>query len=222
MARHTVVGNLLRNVELTADDWPKVSNVIALFDAGTQAERDEGETWYLVANEHAKSMARLAPDLTVRRAAGIIAALSPQNSWTHNLNMAIRTAKFGECPPSTIQRNCDKANAIMGGAEPEDVLGNGPKTLAFWQNIYNPATSNAVTIDRHAVHAAYGEVLDERRRGWALRQRKDFDGYELVANVYRQAAREINVRDGRDLAPHQVQAVVWVVWRNLNSTGGRT
>lgn len=223
MSSRTIVGSVERNVTLGKDNWPKVGNVLTLFYAATDSERDEGLAWYQVAHDLAVGMSCINPALDVRRAAGIIAALSPQNTWTHNVSLAMRTAREGKCPRGTLARNCEKADRILAGEDPTDVL-SGPKVTAFFHNIFNHASDDHVTIDRHAVHAAFGEVLSDKARGYALRVNKSYNGYDVTANVYRQAAREIRAvyaeRFG-NVSAAQVQAVVWVVWRNLISQGGR-
>jgi hypothetical protein len=136
------------------------------------------------------------------RAAGIIAALSPNTRWEVNIAAA---AEFYRDQSASLHvyTQMAKATLIYGGAEPVDVL-RGPKELAFYRNISDPAGSTAVTVDRHAARAAlgWGFSIDEI----SLRLGR-VRVYGKVAESYRRLAAGIG------LVPCQLQAIIWLVYR---------
>jgi hypothetical protein len=93
------------------------------------------------------------------------------------------------------------ALAISAGAKPLTVLGKGLKTQSFYLNIFRPDMSGAVTVDRHAHDVARNQVWGSKVRGLSTAKR-----YQVLADSYRDAATHRNVR------PHEMQAIVWVVW----------
>jgi hypothetical protein len=174
--------------------------LIRLFESATDEELAYGLSWYGQAHETATNMGEFW-GVPASAAAGIIAALSPRSDWPQNIARAWQLLETGDTYGLTNGRN--KAKAIRGGADPDDVL-SGPKTRAFYDNIADPLNSQAVTIDSHSYDAAAGMVTSDRERKVLDRKGE----YERVADFYRSAARYLGV------APHVVQAVVWVVWRN--------
>jgi hypothetical protein len=95
-----------------------------------------------------------------------------------------------------------KADAIAAGADPLDVLG-GRKVRSFYRNIVGH--TGHVTVDRHAVAIVAGRPLTDRE-GKVLER---IGPYTYVAGAYRAAARRLGV------APTELQAVTWLVWRRL-------
>lgn len=155
----------------------------------------DGATWYETAHVLAIKLDPSDP----ARAAGVIAALSPQVSWERNVMLATRAYKDG-LATGTLGANCRAADRILAGERPLDVLG-GPKTRAFFTLIANPYDRETVCVDRHAFDIAAGQT------GHAQRVKLTPKRYEEVANAYRKVAR------GTTLTPAQVQAITWVWWR---------
>lgn len=180
--------------------WPSADNVIAVYRSATAAQRREGRDWYR--NTHGAA-ASLDPR-NVRRAAGVIAALSPRVSWPRNLELAAHTYAMGRAS-GTLGNSCRAADAILYGADPLDVLG-GPKVRAFFALIADPDDRHAVCVDRHATDVAVGERLTDATRSaaWPLHRR---GLYDVFADCYRVAARTLRTSPGR------VQAATWVAWR---------
>jgi len=161
-----------------------------------------------------RAAANLDPDHP-NRAAGIIAALSPQTSWPRNLGLAARMYADGRLNGGALSRSVTRATAIYHGAEPLNVL-QGPKTRAFYRLIADPDDPDTVCIDRHAIDVAVGErlsVLDRESR-YPLNRH---NWYERFATVYRAAARQLAV------TPSVVQATTWTVqtdrWRDIRIGG---
>lgn len=166
----------------------------------------------------------------VERAAGVIAAISPRLAWRKNVEYArlaymtfdgmLREGVTTRMTPDeaaayfagmipTLNANARKAYRILSGESSEDVLG-GPKVRAFYFTIVNPSDPRAVVVDRHAIDIAFGEVMDDARRGLALGRK---GSYDRVSSLYRKAAAIISRELGESWTPAQVQATTWTYWR---------
>jgi phosphate-selective porin len=107
--------------------------------------------------------------------------------------------------------NVAKANRILNGEDPENVLGQGKgkKTLNFYRNILNP-NGNDVTVDTWAFRIAVGMDRTPTNKEMKVLERNGV--YEQFANAYRVAAIM------RDIpAPSAIQATTWVVMRGRES-----
>ena len=181
------------NETLTAN----VDNIINAYRAASDADITNGMLWYA----SARAMARSICD-DERMGAGIIAALSPMTSWPENVKKARMIVETGDT--YGLRRNVEKAQRILAGENPEDVL-SGPKVRSFYFNILDIDTVEAVTIDRHAIDVAVGRTLsnDERSKVAGTPKR-----YREIANMYLDAAARMGAVTGA-----QLQAIVWVYWR---------
>jgi hypothetical protein len=188
---------------------PLVANVLAVYYGASADNLRDGLSWYSTAHNEAKAMGGRR-EWHLARNAGIIAALSPMNSWTNNLRKArllvslrgkVTVAK-GQPNGIGLGDNVAKAVAIYRGAEPLDVLG-GDKVRAFYRTILDPKGDIDPVIDRHAFDIAVGQVTNDAARQ-AL-QRKGV--YQQFAHVYREAALIAGIGSA------QMQAVTWVAWR---------
>jgi hypothetical protein len=115
---------------------PKAANIIKTYRSATPEELKAGLDWYRAA--HAEAV-RLDPD-NPDRAAGVVAALSPQTNWPRNLELAARAYRNGYAS-GTLSRSCARADAIFAGANPLDVL-SGPKTRAFYRRHTSPMSGH--------------------------------------------------------------------------------
>ncbi len=175
-------------------------NVVRTYEAATAEQLADGLVWYDNAHGAAASLDPECP----RRAAGVIAALSPRMPWARNLELAARAYADGVAT-GALSRSCRQANDILAGGDPLDVLA-GTKVRAFFTLIDRPDDPDTVVIDRHAIDVAVGQRLQEPLRvAWYPTQRVGV--YERFARCYRRAAGVLGVRPG------QVQAVTWVTWR---------
>ena len=183
------------------------SNLLqAVADASPAAEH-EGMAWYLAAHSIAADMAT-RHGVTVRQGAGVIAALSPQCGWAENVRLADAACDAGVASGHTADA-CRKADAILSGSDPGDVLG-GRKVRSFFTNICSPLTVGAVTVDRHAV-----DMLCGRRGAVHDRILERPGAYATCAAVIRATARELGY------LPHVLQAVAWVSWRQTHDVAYR-
>jgi hypothetical protein len=156
------------------------------------------QRWYFDAHELIADRADQL-GIPVRRLAGIVAALSPNNAWdtpsgkTPNLDCAERFIRTGaNVHVGTCMR---KARAILAGADPADVL-TGAKERSFADNLSAPADSDAVTCDRWVARA-----IGKRTERFTPKQ------YRETADMFRSTAAALSIR------PHELQAAVWAVIR---------
>jgi hypothetical protein len=117
-----------------------------------------------------------------------------------------------------------KVLRLYGGVEPvEDVFRStkARKQKNFYLNIRYPDGEWPVTIDRHAYDAFYGMDAGVQDRPIDAAIGDGDQAYDVIADTYRAVARELSEETGEQVLPHQVQAVVWEVWRILKGTAGR-
>lgn len=185
----------------TKDMTAYVDNILSVFDQATDSEYKEGMTWYNKANAWCWGI----DHLNYKRAAGVLAALSPMLSWDLNVRYA-EMVYAGKTRIPCLQKNAAKAIAIKNGWNALDIL-SGPKVTAFYHNIVNPYSDDYryVTIDRQAIDIANGYAGSHNN---AYRK-----VHEDMAIAYVDAAHEIGI------LPLQMQAVTWVTWRNLKREG---
>lgn len=170
----------------------QVARIVAAYERATSEQLAKGHRWY--ADAH--SIACECPDGVVTGALQL-AALSPRLSWERNVDAA-RALWAGKPKPSGVL-NVSWRNAQI-------LWVNGPKVSNFAANILDPTDPYPVTVDRHAVAIAYGN-LDRWEHERVLKRK---GGYNRIAESYRLAAKEL------DVTTNTVQAVVWVVWRDEN------
>ena len=175
-----------------------VRNILSVWSTATEREITEGRAWYPTAHQTAEMLA----DGDVRVGAGLLAALSPQTAWWLNVELACEAFDAGTASRHTGD-SCGKANRILAGADPVDVLPMSRKTGQFYRCILDPDDSEAVCIDRHAYDIAVGIPLGDWNRGLSAKGR-----YQLIADCYREAAKRLGQ------LPSTIQAVCWVAWRN--------
>jgi len=185
-------------------DWPQylptkrtlVNRVLRWFDQASPHDIEQGATWY--ADAHALA-SDLAPALSndgdgLKRAAEVIAALSPRTIWSRNAAGAVLLVTKGEALPGLLGRNVGLARQIIEG-ERLASLTNGPKIQAFAKNIAGDTWT--VTVD---VHAAYAVGVDEKTLSRAR-------CYDAVAEAYQAAAL------ARGVEPSTMQATTWILAR---------
>ena len=159
------------------------------------AQEYEARGWYTLAQTAARRMSK-EHGVSLRRAAGVIAALSPMNTWGVNLMLAERVlvaASRGRrrAPAQCgLRANVDKAWLIACGARPLDIL-SGPKVRSFYRNM--TGDMDAVTVDRWACRAA----------GVPESYVRSQPGYDEVSAAYREAAGSVG------LSPAVFQAIIW-------------
>jgi len=107
---------------------------------------------------------------------------------------------------STFKSQRDKAYVILHMVDYDedkikDILGKGLKTRSFFENIYRPYDSDAVTVDLWQIRWAKAlNIIPEQGTLTPKRYRK-------IASRVRKYAKRINIM------PHQFQAMTWVYMR---------
>jgi hypothetical protein len=152
----------------------------------------EGMVWYQKANQFCHDLAEVV-SLPWDRLGWALAALSPLNHWHRNKIDLVDLITTGDC--TALGPTRPKARAILEGADPLEVLG-GNKVLSFGDNIVNLNKSIAVTLDSHMARAL------ELPGGFRYLERVGV--YEAVAGAVRTSAKN------RSIAPHQLQAALWI------------
>lgn len=188
---------------------PTAENVVNMFRQATGAEIIAGMNWYREAHDIGSRIA--SGDST--KGAGVLAALSPMMGWDRNVMLAEKAFSEGKASGG-LKRNCEKADKIMSGENPLDVLG-GDKVRNFYLAILDPENSIGVVIDRHAFDICVGEVTNDKTRG--ILSRKGM--YEKFSQAYISAAEQISIELGFKISGCQLQAVTWVCWRRLKGIG---
>jgi hypothetical protein len=181
---------------------PSPDQIIRAFEQIDLADVSAGVEWYADAYGIAADYAERY-GCTVEQAAGVIAALSPQQGWAQNVRSAERFLADNSVSVHT-RVTMDKCRRILAADSRESILAilNADKTQNFFLSI---ATQGAegVCIDRHAIDIALGVRHTEKSRP-SIGKRL----YRAAADAYRVAAERLNA-EGADLTPAEVQAVTW-------------
>lgn len=194
------------------------TSILGTFFLASPAEMQEGIRWYQDALQVA---VRIASSYSVSsaQAAAVIAALSPQNPWERNIIdadnlIALYTAAGKDAAQAykcgTFGRNKQKAIQCLEVTETHqhDEILNGKKVVAFYHCIFGDP--DYVCVDGHAYSIWLGE-----RVSTANTPKITPKLYEIIAQDYKDSTDKINQIAGLNLLPFQVQAITWVVHRNL-------
>lgn len=177
-----------------------------LDDSSIQA----GFSWYAHANAESIILAE-RHFLSVKRVCAIIAVVSPGTRWEQNLQDAEKIIRFGEqASVTSYSRNKDKAIAILRGGRVSDYV-KGQKVRAFFDNLYRPRQSKAVTIDRWMVRVLTGAITEKEEKAVFDSRRK----YSDLADCVRRYADKIGI------LPSQLQAALWIGARRENNYARR-
>ena len=193
-------------------------NILAVYDLATTGERREGMEWYNRANRVAADIAS-EHGISLETAAGVIAALSPNNRWERNIVDAenvIRAFSIGGSEEAENVKVCTygkmrtKAIQILEASSIADYVSilNGRKITAFYECIIGRI--DAVCIDGHAYSIWFGDRL-------TMKQVPNI-GKRLYAEIvsdYVEAARILS-ENGTSVTAFEVQAITWCAWRRLH------
>lgn len=184
---------------------PQTRNITRLFREATPADIETAAEWYVDAHRIARVLAHNY-GYTVAQAAGVLAAVSPLQSWGANVNLAGRIMAVGGLESGYLKLGLSKATAILNGADIEATL-KGDKTVNFYRSIVS-AGAGGVCIDRHAYSLAVNTRFEDGDIPTLKGKR-----YEAVVACYTRAAKILSAEYGISLTPAQVQAVTWTLWR---------
>lgn len=160
--------------------------------------------WYYEVNTHCSMLAD-KHNVPLIKVAGMMSVLSPNVTFVQNIQSLERYLETGgDCKVSTYSKQKVKADVIYNSCdditedEVKAIIGKGLKTRAFFENIYRPETSMAVTVDLWQVRWAKAKrlipakgVLTEKR-------------YHIIANSIVRRAKKLG------MMPHEYQAITWV------------
>lgn len=194
----------------TIDANDNVKRLVELWDATAPSTRVDGNLWYLSAHDFAQRLAR-DYNVTLEQSAGVIAALSPQVSWSRNKGLAEEFLAGNDV--HTFGAAKRKASGIVAGVVSIDKR-TAPKTFCFQRNIVNPLDDAWVAIDRHAYSAWLGEKCVDVKHPNDSRPTVPHlaraNRYWTIMEDFRSAAKVIS-----NIAPSAFQATIWLHWREL-------
>ena len=176
----------------------QAENILRVYQSGTLSQIRTGASWY--ADAHALALHAGKGD--VWRGAGVIAAYSPLTPWIRNVELARESLRTNYARRDTLGTSARAAQRILNGEHTLDVL-KGDKVRAFAAAIATNGETDIATIDRHAHDIAMGRVFDNNARKIGKRV------FREMGESYAIAARELN------LSVAQVQAITWVIWREM-------
>jgi len=191
--------------------------IVAKFQLATSQEVQLGCDWYRSALNIAGRIASKY-HIRVEVAAGVIAALSPNNRWERNIIDAEAMIKCWSAGGTdedilavkvcTYTKMQEKALNILKGGDIITVL-NGPKIIEFFNCITNPLL-NDVCIDGHAYSVWFGQRLTMKQVpniGKKLRQQ--------IKTDYVDACTFINEELNESYSPADIQAITWVTHKRI-------
>ena len=196
--------------------------IVAKFTLATSQEVQLGCDWYRSALNIAGRIASKY-HIRVEVAAGVIAALSPNNRWERNIIDAEAIIKCWASGGTdedilavkvcTYTKMQEKALAILRFDiyHKSSITGilNGPKIIEFFNCITNPAL-NDVCIDGHAYSVWFGQRLTMKQVpniGKKLRQQ--------IKTDYVDACAFINDELNESFTPADIQAITWVTHKRI-------
>ena len=192
--------------------------IVAKFQLATSQEVQLGCDWYRSALNIA---GRIASKYYIRVevAAGVIAALSPNNRWERNIIDAesiIKVWAAGGSDADILAVKCctypvmrQKALDILKGSDIVKTL-NGPKIIEFFNCITNPML-NDVCIDGHAYSIWLGQRV-------IMKDVPNIKAKKLRSQIktdYRDATAFINEELNESFTAATIQAITWVTHKRI-------
>ena len=208
-------------------------NILAVYFMASDAEKIAGDAWYREARDIAT---RIAQDcgISTAKAAGVIAALSPNNRWERNVIDARQVCElYARIQPKdqiefsghpikvcTYGANLGKAERILLLNSVDEVDGiaailNGPKTASFFLCIMG--VPGKIVVDVHAYSVWAGQRYTTKTMPSSFASNKST--YDRICEDYDTALRYIRQIDSDPLVQRwnaaQLQATTWLTWRRL-------
>jgi hypothetical protein len=178
-------------------------HILSWYNKASEHQLKTGLNWY----KDAQLFADQSGKYNAWKLSQIISVLSPQISWTTNLENA---AKMWNC----LQSGNDVLGLKIFATELQkvhcqeiynhdyEIPKTAIKTYNFARNIYNQNDINYVTIDRHA----YKVAVNCLKGGSVSLTRKQ---YTTIADCYKKVARKLGI------TPCQLQAITWVTYKDF-------
>jgi hypothetical protein len=173
-----------------------IENIIYVYLRATDSIVEDGMTWYPRARDFCLTL-----DENLHKAAGVVAVISANVSWSANMTLA-RKAYMGDLSVGFADK-VRKVTRIMSGESPESVV-SGQKVKSFFTCIVNPDADMPAVIDRHAYDIAVAKRNGNANRALGKKAYAEFQ------NSYSEAAGLAGI------TVPQMQAITWVSWRNMH------
>lgn len=162
-----------------------------------QHRYEQGKTWY----QYVNGIATAIGNGDTLLGAAIIAALSPQIPFKENIRLAFEVieGKRSGHYSALIKKAAQLIELASAGQLTEEAAKrtlNGPKISAFFENIYRPETSEAVTIDVWMIR-----FLEPTFKHMTPKR------YRNIESELSKAAKNMGLK------PHQLQAICWIYVR---------
>ncbi|MHC4155808.1 MAG: DUF7178 family protein [Planctomycetota bacterium] len=181
------------------------------YGCATPSELRAGMRWYYDAHCAVSNLRDWHNLPSIKAAAGVVAALSPQQPWKRNIALAdelldnpMRSLHYPVQLDKALRcaelLQCDKLSDIL----------IGPKELSFARNIGNPRDCHTVTVDGFSAQLALGDLAPSKDRAAYLLRLSGV--YTATADAYRRVAKIY------DVLPSTVQATTWLQWRTEHKT----
>jgi len=164
--------------------------------------KQDATNWYYEVNDYCTTLSEVY-GVSLIQVSGIMSALSPNNKFESNCKSLEKFLQYkGQCKVTTFNGQKLKAQAILDMDTPcensiKEIL-RGNKTMAFFENIYRPHTSEAVTVDLWQIRWAKKLKLIPEQGGLTDKR------YKIVANEVKKYANDLGLK------PHEYQALTWV------------
>jgi hypothetical protein len=207
----------VRDIQAKTEEFTE--RILAVFTAATSAEISAGRQWY----DRAKRSCRILADdhdLPLDVAIAVTSAVSPGLRWEKNLHVAdVLIRQRDGAVVQVYPNNKSKALRILAdhgaGAEFDPAILGNAKTRAFYHNIMDPAGSERVTIDRHAVRVVLigaGADVADVGNDKAIAPYISTDGkYSAMEHIYTIAAGIVG------MLPLRLQAITWTTFRTRHA-----
>lgn len=173
-------------------------NILKVYRSASDSQVKAGMEWY----NNAHNLAHLIGRGDVWKGAGLLACYSPLTPWWRNVELAIDSANTGVARSDTLKNSARIAQLILDGMDTREAI-RGVKTSTFAENIALNGDSDNVTIDVHAFSIAHYRPIPSSQ-------------IKLPKGLYREI--ELRYRNAAKIAgltPTQIQAITWVVWRDM-------
>jgi hypothetical protein len=192
-------------------------NLVKAYDGTTPGEKYQGRRWY----PDGYRLAWVLGGGDAEKGAKVLSAYSPRAGWPLNMHNAARALAEGRPLKKGegifMDVHTGMAEKAFAGKDFDEVF-NGSKTNAFARLLATGMDDpedplGRVVVDTHALSAAVGGRLPKEE---AAKAPLTEPFYSHVADQYRIAAADISERDGEEISPSELQAVVWLRQQRLN------
>lgn len=179
-----------------------VDNILTAYRNADPALKSHGLAWYPTAAEVAQQVADMA-GIPFLNGAAVLAVLSPQTSWNHNVRWAFAIAdahRNGDPLPSMgLGNNLRRARIALTSLDDVERSKGTLKVHNFYGSIIG--RNGAVCVDRHAIRIAEGS---------------DDVATSLTDRIYRKYARAyLDAAGVLKRRAADVQAATWCDFRGV-------